>query len=150
MSTAESIAATVEVHDTCLCFRAQKAARSMARRFDAALRPHGLTSGQFSLLNAANREDPATMSEIAALLGTDRTTLTAAVKPLARRGLVSVETGADDRRNRRIDLTDQGRALLARATPVWRDCHRTLDARLGEGGADRLRRDLEALAGTAV
>lgn len=150
MSIAESIAATVEVHDTCLCFRTQKAARFMARRFDAALRPYGLTSGQFSLLNAVNREVPATMAEVATLLGTDRTTLTAAIKPLMRRGLASVAADAADRRNRRIDLTSEGRALLARVTPVWRDCHQNLDARLGEGGADRLRRDLEALADTAA
>lgn len=117
----------------------------MARHFDAALRPYGLTSGQFSLLNAANREIPATMTEIAALLGADRTTLTAAVKPLARRGLISVAIDAADRRGRRLHLTGEGRVLLAKATPVWRDCHSSLDERLGEGGGDRLRRDLEAL-----
>lgn len=120
----------------------------MAKRFDAALRPYGLTSGQFSLLNAANRENPASMNEVAALLGADRTTITAAIKPLARRGLMSVAVDTGDRRGRRLSLTTEGRALLAKATPAWRDCHRTLDERLGEGGSDRLRRDLDVLAGT--
>lgn len=146
MSIDESIASTLEVRGACLCFRAQRAARSMARRFDAALRPYGLTSGQFSLLNAVNQETPPAMAELSVLLGADRTTLTAAVKPLTRRGLVSVAIDAADRRGRRLSLTAEGHALLVRTTPVWRDCHRALVRRLGEGGADRLRRDLDALA----
>jgi DNA-binding MarR family transcriptional regulator len=150
MSIAESMAVTEEVHDTCLCFRAQKAARAMARQFDNALRPLGLTSGQFSLLNAINQERPPSMAELAALLGADRTTLTAAVKPLSRRGLVSVSVDTVDRRGRRLTITDEGRATLKRATPVWRECHQALDGRLGAGGADRLRRDLDALAGGTV
>ena len=146
MSIADSIAVTHEVRDTCLCLRAQKAARSMARRFDAALRPFGLSSGQFTLLNAINQESPPGMAELAALLGADRTTLTAAVKPLTRRGLVAVVVDAADRRGRRLSLTHEGRTLLEQATPAWRACHRALDGCLGEGGGDRLRRDLDALA----
>ena len=146
MSIADSIAVTHEVRDTCLCLRAQKAARSMARLFDAALRPFGLSSGQFTLLNAINQESPPGMAELAALLGADRTTLTAAVKPLTRRGLVAVVVDAADRRGRRLSLTHEGRTLLEQATPAWRACHRALDGCLGEGGADRLRRDLDALA----
>jgi DNA-binding MarR family transcriptional regulator len=148
MSIDESIAATEEVHGACLCFRAQKAARAMARRFDAALRPYGLTSGQFSLLNAVNQTTPPSMAELAALLGVDRTTLTASVKPMVRRGLIRVAVDAADRRGRRLSITADGRALLRQTTPAWRACHASLDTRLGEGGAERLRQDLEALAGT--
>ena len=145
MSIADSIAVTHEVRDTCLCLRAQKAARSMARRFDAALRPFRLSSGQFTLLNAINQESPPGMAELAGLLGADRTTLTAAVKPLARRGLISIVVDSADRRGRRLSLTAEGRALLEKATPVWRACHQTLESRLGPGAAERLRHDLDAL-----
>ncbi|HEY1878644.1 MAG TPA: MarR family winged helix-turn-helix transcriptional regulator [Caulobacteraceae bacterium] len=145
MSIADSIAATHEVRDTCLCLRAQKAARSMARRFDAALRPFKLSSGQFTLINAINQESPPGMAELAALLGADRTTLTAAIKPLARRGLVAIVVDSVDRRGRRLSLTAEGRALLDQATPVWRTCHRALESRLGPGAAERLRQDLDAL-----
>lgn len=145
MSIADSIAVTHEVRDSCLCLRAQKAARSMARRFDAALRPYKLSSGQFTLLNAVNQETPPGISELAAMLGADRTTLTAAVKPLARRGLIAIVVDSVDRRGRRLSLTAEGRALLDKATPVWRTCHRTLERRLGAGAAERLRADLDAL-----
>ena len=75
----------------------------------------------------------------------DRTTLTAALKPLRRRGLVTVVIDADDRRSRRLKLTGAGRALLARAVPVWRRTHAEIEQVLPRAGADRLRRGLLAL-----
>eukprot|EP01034_Spumella_vulgaris_P008651 gene8651-11012_t len=68
---------TVHVYNHCLCFAAQRAARALARRFDEALSPIGLTSGQFSLLTSLNRPEAPSMGSIAALLVMDRTTLTA-------------------------------------------------------------------------
>ena len=62
------------VRDTCLCLHTQRAARALARRFDDALRPVGLTNGQFSLLMSLNRPQPATMGSVASLLAMDRTT----------------------------------------------------------------------------
>ena len=76
------------VRDHCLCLAAQRAARALARRFDDALRPVGLTSWQFSLLMSLNRPERPSMGSVAALLGVDRTTLTASLKRLERRGLV--------------------------------------------------------------
>src|SRR5580692_11161674 len=63
--------ATAHVRDACLCLHTQRAARVLARRFDEALRPAGLTNGQFSLLMALNRPAPAAMREVADLLGAD-------------------------------------------------------------------------------
>ena len=87
MSTAPVIPfeATLHVRDSCLCLHTQRAARALARRFDEALRPAGLTNEQFSLLMALNRPQPPALGDVAALLGADRTTLTAALKPLVRR-----------------------------------------------------------------
>ena len=79
---------TLFVRDTCLCLHVQRAARALARRFDEALRPLEITNGQFSLMMSLNRPDPPSMSAVAAVLAMDRTTLTAALKPLERRGLV--------------------------------------------------------------
>ena len=85
-------AITVEVRDTCLCLHLQRAARAVARRFDAALRPLSLTNGQFSLLMSLNREEAPSIGSVSALLAMDRTTLTANLKPLERRGLVKVRS----------------------------------------------------------
>src|SRR3978361_166261 len=51
---------TLLVRDTCLCLHVQRAARVLARRFDEALKPVGLTNGQFSLLMSLNRPAPET------------------------------------------------------------------------------------------
>src|SRR5271155_2808720 len=91
---------TLRVRDCCLCLHVQRAARALARRFDEALRPVGLTNGQFSLLMSLNRPAPPSMSAVASLLAMDRTTLTAALKPLERRGLVSLSQAPSDARTR--------------------------------------------------
>ena len=137
---------TLHIRDTCLCLHAQRAARVLARRFDEALRPLGLTNSQFSLIASLNRPGSARLGEVAALLGADRTTLTAALKPLQRRGLVEVTIDPDDRRGRRLSLTPQGMALFAEALPIWTKTHAVVDAKLGEAKAEQLRRDLRALS----
>jgi DNA-binding MarR family transcriptional regulator len=136
---------TLEVRDTCLCLHLQRAARAVARRFDAALRPLGLTSGQFSLLMSLNRPDPASIGSVSGLLAMDRTTLTANLKPLERRGLVTVAADNTDKRTRRLGLTPAGRALLCAAVPAWRRTHAEIDCLL-ESTSDRLRADLRALS----
>jgi len=137
---------THEVRDACLCLHVQRAARALARRFDDALRPIGLTNGQFSLMISLNRPEPPGMASVAALLGMNRTTLTAALKPLQRRGLLKVTADPKDRRGRIMTLTAKGRNLLVRAVPVWRSTHAALEALLPEGDPDRLRKNLRSVS----
>ncbi|MBM1173063.1 MarR family winged helix-turn-helix transcriptional regulator [Microvirga arabica] len=134
------------VRDTCLCLHAQRAARALSRRFDEALRPTGITSGQFSLLNALNRPKPPPIGPVAQLLAMDRTTLTAALKPLERDGLVTIARDPEDRRNRLLGLTDRGREVLAAAVPIWRDLHAAIEAGLPEVQPEALRGGLRALS----
>jgi DNA-binding MarR family transcriptional regulator len=139
-------ATTLLVRDTCLCLHVQRAARTLARRFDEALRPVGLTNGQFSLMMSLNRPAPAGMGPVAALLGMDRTTLTAALKPLERRGLIAVAADPADRRSRLLSLTPDGHAVLAGAVPIWQATHAAVEALLGDLDPGRLREGLGALA----
>jgi DNA-binding MarR family transcriptional regulator len=141
-----SFETTLLVRDTCLCLHLQRAARALARRFDDALRPLGLTSGQYSMMMSLNRPEPPSIGSVASLLSMDRTTLTATLKPLQRRDLVTVMVDDEDRRGRRLRLTPAGRALLARALPVWRRMHAEIDRLLPPDGAGRLRQDLQALS----
>lgn len=137
-------ATTLHVRDHCLCLHAQRAARVLARRFDEAMRPAGITSGQFSLLNGLNRPEPPTIGAVADLLAMDRSTVTANLKPLERRGALVLKIDAKDRRGRRVVLTDVGRAILAEATPIWIREHGRLEAEL-EGTAETLRAGLRRL-----
>ena len=136
---------THHVRDTCLCLHLQRAARVVARRFDDALRPLELTHGQFSLLMSLNRPEPPGIGSVADLLAMDRTTLTANLKPLERRGFVTVSVDETDRRSRRLALTAEGRALLVAAVPIWKRTHAALGRRLKRSAA-ALRADLLAFS----
>jgi DNA-binding MarR family transcriptional regulator len=132
----------LHVASTCLCLHTQRAARTLARLFDSALRPHGVNNGQFSLLMALNRPAPPSIGALAQFLAMDRTSLTAALKPLERRGLVQVLPDQTDRRSRLVQITPDGVALLETALPTWRATHATLDSALGADVPARLRADL--------
>ena len=136
---------TLLVRDCCLCLHVQRAARVLARRFDEALRPFDLTNGQFSLMMSLNRPEPAPMAAVASLLAMDRTTLTAALKPLERRSLVKITADPADRRARLMTLTPRGRRLLVQAVPIWQSTHLAVEGLLRDD-PDRLRKNLRALS----
>jgi len=148
MSNSSSVpfATTAKIRDHCLCLHVQRAARLLARRFDDALRSVELTNGQFSLLMALNRPEPASIGAVAALLAMDRTTLTAAVKPLVRRRLVKVASDPIDRRSRRLALTRHGCTVLAKAVPIWESTHARLEAPLSSAAGNNFRKKLRALS----
>lgn len=135
---------TLHVRDTCLCLSARHAARALARRFDTAFKPLGITSGQFSLMMSLNRPEPPGFGSVAALLAMDRTTLTANLKPLERRGLVEAAANPGDRRARLLRLTPEGKALLTQAYPIWIRTHAGIDEKLS--AADDLRVGLTMLS----
>jgi DNA-binding MarR family transcriptional regulator len=135
---------TILVRDTCLCLHAQRAARALAPQFDVALRPVGITSGQFSLLMSLNRPAPPKLGSVAALLAMDRTTLTANLKPLERRRLVKTTTDPTDGRARLLRLTPAGRAILAKAAPIWRHLHAEIERKLSN--PNHLRSELNLIS----
>ena len=135
------------VGNTCLCLDVQRAGRAIGRRFDEAFRPLGLNNWQFSLLMALNRPTPLTMSGLAERLAMDRTTTTANLKPLERRGLVEIQRDEQDARVRRIVLTEAGRAVLAEAVDRWRAANDAAVARLGGTDLATFRSALRTIAG---
>lgn len=134
-----------EIRDSCLCLATEKAARQLARRFDRAFSPVGLTNGQFSLMMALNAPQAPTVGKLAEFLAMDRTTLTAALKSLERRGFVAVAADEKDKRARRLSLTQAGREALATAVPIWRETHAALEKELAQGDAEALRVSLGKL-----
>jgi DNA-binding MarR family transcriptional regulator len=118
----------------------------LGRHFDQVLKPAGLTNQQFSLLMALNRPEPPPLGPVARLLAMDRTTLTAALKPLERRGLVRIEPSPHDRRTRLLVLTDEGSEALAAGMPIWRENHAAIEGRLGDVDPDALRAALVLLS----
>ncbi|WP_066726359.1 MarR family winged helix-turn-helix transcriptional regulator [Sphingomonas pituitosa] len=143
VSQSVSFSKAVQVHGACLCLHTQRAARLVARRFDAGLKRHGITSGQFSLLMSLNRPEPGSVRWVADLLAVDRTTLTAALKPLERRGLVQAKTDPSDRRGKLLSLTAEGQRVLAESVVTWEGLQAAEEGRLAN--PDELRSALSAL-----
>jgi DNA-binding MarR family transcriptional regulator len=122
----------------CLCLASRRAARAITRAFDRALRAHGLRSTQFSLLAVLTLKGALSISQVADILGADRTTLTRNLGPVEAQGLVRIRQG-DDARERVVEVTSKGKATLQRALPAWRKVQSGLTQMLGQEAADSLR-----------
>ena len=125
----------------CTCARLRKLTRRLTRIYDAHLASQAIKVTQYSLLaNAARGER--TVSEFAAELEMDRSTLSRNLAPLAAQGWVDVSIGADPR-SRSIRVTAAGRRKLKAALPLWRKAQCEVEAILGEVGVGDLHRKIE-------
>jgi DNA-binding MarR family transcriptional regulator len=118
--------------DACLCSAARRAARVITQHYDRHLRPCGLRSTQFTLLVMLTRAGKLSVGAVAEYLGLERTTLTRNLRPLMAQGYVGIEEG-EDRRVKKIAITEKGRAAAEAAWPEWRKAQRTMAARLPKG-----------------
>jgi DNA-binding MarR family transcriptional regulator len=132
--------------EACVCLGLNRAARATSRRYDAALQPIGITSGQFTILSALKRNKPVPISDVANLLSMDRTTLTRNLRPLEALELVAIRPDAGDRRIRALALTAKGRGLLTQAVPLWRKAQKESRRRIGPNRWDALRPALDVLS----
>lgn len=137
---AHATKAQAELFDTatCLCLASRRAARTITRRFDAALRPHGIRATQFTLLAALALRGPTPIGALAEFIGADRTTLTRNLAVAAEQSLVTIGPG-EDARARIASITARGRETLRRALPAWRQTQSELTAAMGVTAAENLR-----------
>ncbi len=137
---------------SCTCLRLRKATRRVTQIYDQMLEPAGLTIAQFSLLARLFAEEQLSMGELAEALVTDPTTLTRNLKPLCERGVLRIFHDTEDRRRRLVALTEDGRALIPVAYPLWKKAQAELAILLGKNDIERLNlaldRSLERLVAT--
>jgi len=119
-----------EIGKTCVCFNLRRAARQVTQRFDRTLRQSGLKANQFSILMASYDQAGILLTRMAKTLGMERTTLTRNLAFLERLEMVSIEPG-DDRRERRIRITEKGAGLLEKALPLWQQAQREIVELIG-------------------
>ena len=121
----------------CYCASLRQATRVVTQIYDGALRPVGLTSTQFNLLEAVCLAPEARTGELARILAMDSTTVTRSLKLIEDAGLIR-PTGVEDRRERRWSLTAKGKTRLAQARPLWQSAQDRVQEALGSGDAARL------------
>ncbi len=106
--------------DGCLGVRVGRLHRVVSRRFDAELRPLGLTLPQLEVLAALALNDlPVRPSEIAGWLGLERSTVSRNLDALTKHGLVVAVTTSATGRTTGVQITDTGSQALAGAEDAW-------------------------------
>ncbi len=126
MTTAVDLAATKDCH----CLAARRTARAITRLYEEKLRPHGLRATQFSILAALALKGPTPVSELAELLGLERTTLTRSAALLERNGWVRAAR-SEDARERPLQLTPAGRRRLEAVFSAWKAAQELVSRELG-------------------
>jgi DNA-binding MarR family transcriptional regulator len=116
---------------TCTSLHLKRAARAVAHIMDEYMAPVGLRNGQFGMLISIANEGTISITDLAAKLVMDITTMSRNVKLLERDGLVEVVPGKD-RRVRELKLTDLGSAKIADAMPHWEAAQAHIKERLGQ------------------
>jgi DNA-binding MarR family transcriptional regulator len=104
----------------CVSNNLQKTARAISRLYAEEMRPSGLTRAQFPMLGYLESSGPLPMSDLAARLYMDRTTLTRNLKPLEDARLVERPASEGDARVRLVAITPLGRRKLKEARRYWR------------------------------
>jgi len=140
--------APTDLSDSCNNLALRKAARYLSATYDKALAPVGLRATQFSILQKLSVEAEMTITSLAEAIAMDRTTMASNLKPLAREGLVTVETSTVDRRARIAAITPDGVARMKAALPLWQDVQAQYEDTFGADAAARLRTSLDAVLST--
>ncbi|MBI4772947.1 MAG: MarR family transcriptional regulator [Deltaproteobacteria bacterium] len=136
------IAKCKEIGRSCACYNLRRAARAITRLYERYLSPSGLKATQFTALMAAHLRGPITLTKLADLTVTERTTLTRNLNILESKGFLSIEAGRD-RRERLVTITEKGRETLMAAIPLWEVAQTHIEKGLGK---DRLESFLGGLS----
>jgi DNA-binding MarR family transcriptional regulator len=122
----------------CACFDLRKATRAVSRMYDHFLRNAGINVTQFSMLRLIRTEGEISVSTLGRYMVMDRTSITRALAPLERDGLIRSRAGAD-KRIRIVSLTTKGLKLLEAAEPKWAKAQGTLLETIGDDRWSTLR-----------
>nr|WP_298895272.1 MarR family winged helix-turn-helix transcriptional regulator [uncultured Altererythrobacter sp.] len=129
----------------CLCAGLRRAARIASRQYDQALAPIGINVQQFTALVTLNELGPTTVTQLAQSLELERTAATRNLAVMEKAGLIKRREG-EDRRERVVEITAEGRKRLNNARPMWRNAQRDLIDKMGEPIADSLLQKLDSIA----
>ena len=128
----------------CYCVNLRRAANAVSGLYNDFLAPVGLSVNQFSLLKNLGRLGRASVSDLAAFVGLERTTLVRTLKPLIERALIA-DLSEQGQRSKALELTEQGRMAVEHGAPLWQKAQDEVERRIGSGGAAALSQLLTAL-----
>jgi DNA-binding MarR family transcriptional regulator len=133
----------------CLCASLRRAARATTQLYEQELRPTGLSSSQFTILQALSLMKELTQGQLARALAMDSTSLTRTLAIMSRNGWIEKQSG-EDRRERRLKLSNAGEKLFRTALPCWERAQMQLKQRLSRGQANALMQLTQQVTDAAV
>lgn len=128
----------------CAGFNLKMATRAVQNYFDKAYRKIGLEGTQYTVLSHIYVVGPIPLSKLAELMYVDRTTLGRNLKPLEKRELIEIKAGKD-KREKLIAITENGKEVLAKALPVWKQTHEQIKTILGIDNWESMLENLRTL-----
>jgi DNA-binding MarR family transcriptional regulator len=114
----------------CMCASFRRAARALTQLYDDALRPLGLRTTQFTILQALSLAGEVSQGQLGEILALDSTTLTRTLAIMRRQSWISKRRGRDGR-ERLLSLSEAGRAQFDRVSPAWQDAQELLRSQVG-------------------
>ena len=129
----------------CLCAGLRRGARIASRQYDEALSPAGINVQQFTTLVTLNELGPVTITQLAQSLELERTAATRNLAIMEKGGLIKRREG-EDRRERLVEITEEGQRRLKAARPLWNRAQRDLIDRISEPVANSMLNQLESIA----
>ena len=114
-----------------MCGSLRRTARAHTQLYEQALRPLGLRSTQFTVLQVLSRAGEVSQGQLGEMLAMDSTTLTRTLEIMSRQGWITERRG-EDRRERWLRLAKGGKTQLNRALPVWEKVQSRLRRQLGD------------------
>jgi DNA-binding MarR family transcriptional regulator len=132
----------------CLCATFRRTARALSQLYDDAVRPLGLRTTQFTILQALSLTGEVSQGQLGEILALDSTTLTRTLAIMKRRKWVGVRQGRDGR-ERLISLSEAGRKQFNLASPAWQAVQDHLRSQLGDerwSGLFQQNREITAVA----
>jgi DNA-binding MarR family transcriptional regulator len=133
----------------CHCTTLRKASRHISQLYDDAIAETGLKTTQRSILNQIGRSEPVTVRGLADAMVMDASALAHNLKPLERDGLLAISVDPEDRRSRRIVLTELGRSKLRDSEANWAAAQKGFEAAVGQVESRSLREALLYLTSEA-
>ncbi|RKH21201.1 MarR family transcriptional regulator [Corallococcus sp. CA047B] len=134
----------------CNCLALRQASRHVTQFYDQVLAPSGVRTTQYSILHRVQTQGPLTVNELAHQLVMDPSTLTHNLKPLLKDGLVALQVGRTDRRQRAVDITAEGKDVYRKARPLWLRAQADFEHAVGDSQASALRDLLASVARTGL
>ena len=134
-----------QILDQCTCLQIKKSARTLTNLYDRALLKSNINSGQLSILLKIEALDSPTLNVLADQLNLKSSTMSRALSPLERDGLISLATGTD-KRTRKVQVSPKGKKAIEIAIPLWKQAQNRVENALGAFANNELKGYLDVIS----